>query len=227
MVGGRAIKAAGFAVILAALSAPAAAVTYTNAMTAGFAGFNRNLFPVHGLYAATPDPTGAVLTKAAGPGDGGVELLSRFTFRGVFRITVDTTGLSSGLGANAEAGLGVKAPGCCANAAFADVFGLGNGTTGGNNHIGLTELSRTGFAGGDQLALAGDTGGAKYRLNLFLDQEFGSIDANRVTFTNLSVTADAIQLSVPEPAAWSLMIAGFAAVGAALRRRSFLSGELS
>ena len=215
--GGRFAGVAAVALVVG-VAAPAAAVTYTNALTAGFAGFDRNLFPVHGLYAATPTTGGAVLTKAAGSGDGGVELLSRFTFTGPFRITVDVAGLNFGLGPSAEAGLGVKAPGCCSNGAFADIFGFGSGTR-ANNHIGLTELSRTGFAGGDQLALAGDTGGGRYRLNLFLDQEFGGVDANRVTFTNLRLTAGAIQPGIPEPAAWSLMIAGFGLVGAALRRR--------
>ena len=203
-----------------ALAAPATAAVYTDSLTgAAFTGFQRNVFPLHGLYRVTPSGAGAVFTRAHGSGDGGVELLSRFTFSGPFRITVDVAGLDYGLGLSAEAGLGVKAPGCCANSAFADVFGYGPGT-GANNHIGLTELSRTGFAGGDQLALAGDTGGGRYRLNLFLDQEFGGTDANRVTFTNLSVTAAAIQQGgVPEPASWALLIVGFGLTGAALRRR--------
>lgn len=201
------------------IAAPGMAAGYANTLTAGFAGFDRNVSPNPGLFAATPDASGAVLSKATGSGNGGVELLSRFTFSGVFRITVDVAGLDYGLGLTAESGLGVKAPGCCANGAFADVFGYGAGTA-ANNHLGLTELSRTGIAGGDRLALAGDTGGADYRLNLFLDQSYGGADANRVVFTNLAVTADAIQAGVPEPATWSLMIVGFGLVGGALRRRS-------
>lgn len=193
------------------------AAAYVDPLTsASFTGFDTNLFPVGGLYAVAPTAAGAVFTRAAGAGNGGVELLSRFTFSGAFRVTVDAAGLDTGLGYTAESGLGIKAPGCCANGAFADVFGYGNTITLANNHLGLTELSRT----GNTLALAGDTGGAPYRLNLFLDQSYGGIEANRVTFTNLTVSADTINAAVPEPAAWAMLLTGFALTGAAARRRS-------
>lgn len=211
----------------AVASGSARAVTYVDPLTAAsFTGFDRNLLPNPGPFAVSPGAAGAVFTKAAGAAYGGAELLSRFTFSGVFRLTVDAFGLDTELGATAESGLGLKAPGCCSpttNYRYADIFGHGNGGTAANNYVGLTELSRTGFAGGDRLALAGDTGGEAFRLNLFLDQSFGGADANRITFRNLTVTADTITQSVPEPAAWSLLIAGFALIGAALRRRTSIT----
>ena len=220
-LGTKLIWIAGVTVALSAGAVPAAAAVYADDLKgATIAGFQLNVDPVHtDRYGVAPSADGVVFTRAAGSGNGGAELLSRFTFSGAFRLTVDVAGLASGLGANAESGIGVKAPGCCANSAFADIFGLGNAATGQNNHVGLTELSRRGIVNGDQLVLVGDTSGAAYHLNLFLDQEFGGTDANRVTFSNLSVTADRIAPGVPEPAAWSLMIAGFALTGAALRRR--------
>ncbi len=204
-------------VAAAVTSGGARAATYLDPLTAAsFSGFDRNVAPDPGLFDVTPSVAGAVFSKAAGAENGGVELLSRFTFSGAFRITVDAAGLDTGLGFTAESGLGIKAPGCCANSAFADVFGYGNTYTLANNHLGLTELSRS----GDTFALAGDTGGAAYRLNLFLDQSYGGTDANRVTFTNLTVTADTITAAVPEPAAWAMLLTGFALTGAAARRRS-------
>jgi len=214
--------------ILAAIaSAPAGAATYTNPLTAGFAGFDLNLLPAVGPFAAISDASGAVLTKAAGSSYGGVELLSRFTFRGAYLVTVDVAGLSTELGSDAESGLGLKAPGCCSpstNFLFADIFGHGNTLTLVNNYVGATGFSRTAITGGDRLAISGDTGGAEFRFNLFLDQSFGAADANRVVFTNVALTADAISsiAAVPEPAAWSLMLAGFGLVGAAVRRRATL-----
>lgn len=196
------------------------AAMYVDPLTsASFIGFDTNLLPTGGFYDVSPSASGAVFTRATGSGDGSAELLSRFTFSGNFRLTVDVAGLSTGLGYTAESGIGIKGPGCCANRAFADIFGYGNDRTGANNYLGLTELSRTSFAGGDRLALAGDTGGARYQLNLVLVQEFGGIEANRVTFTNLTVTADTINATVPEPAAWAMLLTGFALTGAAARRR--------
>ncbi len=208
-------------VAAAVISAPVAAAVYTNALTTGFAGFDLNLTPNGGTFAAISDAAGTTLTKAGVSAYGGVELLSQFTFTGVFLVNVDVAGLDTGLGSVAESGLGIKAPLCCSpatNFAFADIFGYGNTSTRSNDHLGVI-LSRTGIVNGDRLAISGDTGGAAYRLNLFLDQSFGAADANRVVFTNLSVTADSITADVPEPAAWGLMLGGFALTGAALRRR--------
>jgi hypothetical protein len=217
----------------AVVSAPVTAATYTNSLTGGFAGFDVNLLPTVGPFAAVSGPTGAVLTKAYGPSYGGVELLSRFTFSGAYVVGVDVAGLSTELGFDAESGIGLKAPGCCSpttNFQFADIFGHGNNLTLVNNHVGATGFTRTPIVGGDRLTISGDTGGAQFRFNLFLDQSFGAADANRVEFTNVVLTADAIAgagaAAIPEPAAWSLMIAGFGLIGSALRRRSVNEGTI-
>ena len=209
----------GAAIVSAPIAFPAGAATYFDDLRGGaVAGFDRNVAPADGRYAEAPTADGIVFTRAAGSGDGGIELLSRFTFTGAFRITVDVAGLATGLDTAAEAGLGIKGPGCCANRAFADVFGYGN-TIRANNYLGLTELSANGIADGTRLGLAGDTGGAAYRLNLFLDQEFGGTAANQVTFTNLSVTADGINAGVPEPSTWSFMLIGFGLAGMLVRQK--------
>ena len=209
-------------VVAAVISAPVAAAVYTNSLTAGFAGFDVNLVPAVGPFAAVSDATGAVLTKEAGAAYGGVELLSRFTFSGAFIVTVDVAGLDTGLGSVAESGLGLKAPGCCSpatNFRYADIFGYGNTQTRANDYIGVT-LTRVGIVGGDRLAIAGNTKGDQFRFNLFLDQSFGAADDNRAVFSNVVLTADTIGATVPEPAAWALLLTGFALTGAAVRRRS-------
>ncbi len=206
----------------AVASAPVAAAVYTNSLTAGFADFDLNLSPSPGPFAAVSDVTGAVLTKTSGAAYGGVELLSNFTFVGAFLVTVDVAGLDTGLGSVAESGLGIKAPGCCSpatNFRYADIFGYGNARTRANDYIGVT-LTRAAIAGGDRLAIAGNTGGEQFHFNLFLDQSFGAADDNRVVFSNVVLTADTINGAVPEPATWGLMLAGFALTGAAVRRRS-------
>jgi hypothetical protein len=58
---------------------------------------------------------------------------------------------------------------------------------------------------------------AQYRYNLWPRDGLNTADNGQIA--DFAPDASSFTASVPEPAAWALMIAGFGLVGAALRRR--------
>lgn len=56
----------------------------------------------------------------------------------------------------------------------------------------------------------------------YMDNRFAFADGSNLAYGSLHATDLVVRAGVPEPAAWSLMIAGFALTGAALRRRPTL-----
>ncbi|WP_414693276.1 PEPxxWA-CTERM sorting domain-containing protein [Phenylobacterium sp.] len=74
-----------------------------------------------------------------------------------------------------------------------------------------------GYTGGDSSTVHGGTGGSSYVAAAFTNttQEAGSHLGNGILTIDFIEAVD----SVPEPAAWALMIVGFGVAGAALRRR--------
>jgi len=191
--------AAGLFVIgvaAAVTSGSARTATYVNPPTAAvLAGFDRHLFPTDKLYAVTATAAGTVSPKLPGRAMAGVDVLSRFTFSGVLRISVDVASLDIGLGYTVVPRLGVKAPGYCANSGFADVFGDGSDNLLATGQLGLT------------------------------DQSYSGTDANCITITNLVVSGNTITAPVPEPAAGTLPTAGFGLTGTALQRRVHHSNQ--
>jgi hypothetical protein len=75
------------------------------------------------------------------------------------------------------------------------------------------------FGPDDQFLLAG----GRYEIDAFTPQALPALMTFDLSPETLTVTSDKVFGGVPEPASWALMIAGFGAVGAALRRRRTLA----
>jgi hypothetical protein len=168
-------------------------------------------------YSATGGFDGITVSRTAAAPDGYVSVYSRYTVSGAFRVAVDAANLSTGTSGTAESGLSVND---VVTGAGGDIFAYNDVPGYANNNAGFTELSVTSLGTGlDRLAIAGNVGSGRFRLGLFMLQEYAGRADDAVTFSNLSVTADSITADVPEPAIWGLMLGGFALTGAALRRR--------
>lgn len=214
LIGAIGILVLGIAV--AVISAPVAAAVFSDTLHS--VPISSSFYVVKNApgYSATGGFDGITVARTAAAPDGYVSVYSRFTVSGAFRIAVDAANLSTGTSGTAESGLSVND---VVTGAGGDIFAYNNVPGYANNNAGFTELSVTSLGTGlDRLAIAGNVGG-RFRLGLFMLQEYGGRAADAVTFSNLSVTADSITADVPEPAIWSLMLGGFALTGAALRRR--------
>ena len=171
--------------------------------------------PANTGYTAEFTQTGVVLSRLPNYlSNGLVQVFSNFTFSGNYQLTVDVSGLRTGLGDRAEAGLGITN-----GITGSDVFGYNNHSySNANNWLGASTLSDIQIGLEDRLTIAGNSNGSQLKLNIFLMQEYSGIAANSVTFTNLTLTADSIS-QVPVPPAMVLFASGLLVLGA-LRKKS-------
>lgn len=224
-----------------------AARTKLAALTA-LAAFAGAPLPTH---AAVTDAAGDYLATYTGPQAGDLDLLevdaalgaSEVGFRAVLNGDVGTTaGAFVAFGVNRGAGTAglfqLNAPKIGAHALHDAVVLLRPNLTGTVVLIGAGgALTFTSLAPGS-ISVSGDTITGLVPLSMLPTTGFAAADYTYVAWTRSGPGSNALvadfapgsttfSATVPEPAAWGLMILGFAACGGALRQRRFLAAQVA